>query len=64
MRFIICFLLVLFHGRVGLANPDFWVHEWPDTDFSKTEVPFVEILSGGPGKDGIPAPVTSKVYSY
>jgi len=55
MRFIICFLLVLLHGRVGLANPDFWVHEWPDTDFSKTEVPFVEILSGGPGKDGIPA---------
>ncbi len=38
------------------ANPDFWHHEWPQTDFSKTSVPaWTEIQSGGPGKDGIPA---------
>ena len=38
------------------ADPAFWSHEWPDTDFSKTTVPnWVEILSGGPSKDGIPA---------
>ncbi|WP_299353066.1 DUF3179 domain-containing protein [uncultured Shimia sp.] len=38
------------------ANPEFWKQEWPDTDFSKTTVPnWVEILSGGPPKDGIPA---------
>ncbi|MEP2530991.1 DUF3179 domain-containing protein [Shimia sp.] len=38
------------------ANPDFWKHEWPDTDFSRTTVDnWVEILSGGPPKDGIPA---------
>lgn len=36
------------------ANPEFWKHEWPDTDFSNTTVTnWVEILSGGPPKDGI-----------
>lgn len=38
------------------ASPEFWTHEWPDTDFEKTSVAnWVEILSGGPPKDGIPA---------
>ncbi|SFM27146.1 DUF3179 domain-containing protein [Shimia aestuarii] len=38
------------------ADPEFWKHEWPDTDFSRTSVEnWVEILSGGPPKDGIPA---------
>ncbi len=36
-------------------TPPFWDAEWPDTDFSKSSVSFVEILSGGPPKDGIPA---------
>jgi hypothetical protein len=32
------------------------VHEWPDTNFEKTNVAsWVETLSGGPSKDGIPA---------
>ncbi len=35
--------------------PPFWDAEWPETDFSKSSVSFVEILSGGPPKDGIPA---------
>lgn len=39
----------------ALANPDFWKHEWPQTDFTNTSVSFAEILSGGPPKDGIPA---------
>ncbi|MEO9898754.1 MAG: DUF3179 domain-containing protein [Paracoccaceae bacterium] len=43
-------------ASVGLADPTFWRHEWPDTDFSKTSVAnWVEVLSGGPPKDGIPA---------
>jgi len=29
--------------------------EWPRTDFTRCTVPLAEILSGGPGKDGIPA---------
>lgn len=38
------------------ANPDFWKHEWPETDFAKTTVSsWTEVLSGGPPKDGIPA---------
>ncbi len=32
-----------------------WRGEWPRTDFSKHTVPFGEIESGGPPKDGIPA---------
>ena len=38
------------------ANPEFWQYEWPNTDFTKTSVDsWIEILSGGPPKDGIPA---------
>jgi uncharacterized protein DUF3179 len=39
----------------ALANPERWQREWPNTDFAKTSVDFVEILSGGPPKDGIPS---------
>ncbi|MHA1127707.1 MAG: DUF3179 domain-containing protein [Alphaproteobacteria bacterium] len=28
---------------------------WPNTDFTKSSVDFAEIMSGGPGKDGIPS---------
>ncbi|MEM9902489.1 MAG: DUF3179 domain-containing protein [Pseudomonadota bacterium] len=38
------------------ADPSFWRHEWPDTDFTTTSIEnWAEILSGGPPKDGIPA---------
>jgi hypothetical protein len=37
------------------ADPVAWRHEWPQTDFSRHSVPFAEIFSGGPPKDGIPA---------
>ncbi|MEM9970980.1 MAG: DUF3179 domain-containing protein [Pseudomonadota bacterium] len=38
------------------ADPSFWKHEWPDTDFENTTIDnWVEIMSGGPPKDGIPA---------
>lgn len=43
-------------ANLGNANPEFWVHEWPETDFEQTSVAsWREILSGGPPKDGIPA---------
>jgi hypothetical protein len=32
-----------------------WRAEWPQTDFSRHSVPFEEIISGGPPKDGIPS---------
>lgn len=38
------------------ADPEFWQHEWPNTDFGTASVEsWVEILSGGPSRDGIPA---------
>jgi len=37
------------------ADPDFWKYEWPKTDFTNTSVEWIEVLSGGPPKDGIPA---------
>lgn len=38
------------------AEPAFWSYEWPDTDFTRTNIAsWTEIMSGGPGKDGIPA---------
>ena len=47
--------LTCFGGGVS-ASPEFWQYEWPRTDFETTSVDsWVEILSGGPPKDGIPA---------
>ncbi|SMX41936.1 DUF3179 domain-containing protein [Actibacterium lipolyticum] len=54
---IVSLILSLFLMTGGAnADPSFWKHEWPQTDFSRTSVEnWVEILSGGPAKDGIPA---------
>ena len=55
MRYLFCLLLCLC-GLPLWASPEFWRHEWPDTDFSRSSVQnWGEILSGGPPKDGIPA---------
>lgn len=38
------------------ADPNVWQHEFPKTDFTQTSMDnWAEILSGGPGRDGIPA---------
>ena len=53
LRFVFTLLLV---PTLLAADPSFWRHEWPNTDFSRTTIPnWVEIMSGGPRKDGIPA---------
>lgn len=57
MSFLRTFTVVtaLWSGAAS-ASPDFWKFEWPSTDFERTNVEsWVEILSGGPPKDGIPA---------
>ena len=42
--------------KSAAANPDVWKNRgWAKTDFSNASVPFNEILSGGPPKDGIPS---------
>ncbi|MBK0400845.1 DUF3179 domain-containing protein [Limibaculum sp. M0105] len=35
--------------------PAAWLREWPRTDFTRSEVAFDEIRSGGPPRDGIPS---------
>ena len=45
----------MFAAAPAIAQVAFWEHEWPNTDFEKTSVDFIEIMSGGPPKDGIPA---------
>ncbi|WP_342075420.1 DUF3179 domain-containing protein [Yoonia sp. SS1-5] len=43
-------------ASAALASPEFWKHEWSRTDFAITSVEsWLEILSGGPPRDGIPA---------
>lgn len=56
MRLIAAAALSLALSFPVSADPSFWKHEWPETDFSITSISnWVEILSGGPPKDGIPA---------
>lgn len=47
----------------AFAQSSGWTREWPNTDFSKKSVDFGEIMSGGPGKDGIPALASVEVVS-
>ncbi len=42
-------------AAIEQTPPPSWEQEWKGTDFTASIVPFHEILSGGPPKDGIPA---------
>jgi hypothetical protein len=42
-------------AAIAFANPEEWSREGWKTDFSKSAVPFDEIVSGGPPRDGIPS---------
>lgn len=55
MHSLFALILVLSTVSVAKADPSNWAREWPNTDFARSAVPFSEILSGGPPKDGIPA---------
>jgi len=48
-------IVVMLSTMMASAQVQFWQNEWPDTDFSKSNIDFIEIISGGPPKDGIPA---------
>ena len=55
MRFILLACALIWAGMAA-ADPAFWRHEWPKTDFGTTSVEsWGEIRSGGPPRDGIPA---------
>ncbi|WP_343115776.1 DUF3179 domain-containing protein [Ostreiculturibacter nitratireducens] len=53
-RFLLAAVFACF-GATALADPHSWAREFPLTDFSQADVPFDEIISGGPPRDGIPA---------
>ncbi|WP_420858698.1 DUF3179 domain-containing protein [Marivivens marinus] len=56
MRLPLLTLVLTFAAGLTTAEPQFWRHEWPNTDFTTTTVEsWTEVLSGGPPKDGIPA---------
>ena len=38
-----------------LSQFAFWQNEWPITDFENSSIDFIDVISGGPPKDGIPA---------
>ncbi|MEI4263912.1 DUF3179 domain-containing protein [Roseovarius sp. D0-M9] len=46
--------LALFAGQ-ATADARRFAAEWPQTDFNRTMIHLDEVISGGPGKDGIPA---------
>ena len=62
-RFIITLFASLFLANTAFAQFQSWDFEWPQTDFSKKSVDFNEIMSGGPGKDGIPAVLNPRFYA-
>ena len=55
IRFLAALAIALPTLAMAEEPPKSWTWAWPDTDFSKSSVPFAEIFSGGPPKDGIPA---------
>ena len=56
MRLVSHIIALFCFATMSVASPEFWSREWPNTDFERTSVEsWVEILSGGPPKDGIPA---------
>ena len=50
---LLCVFLV--SSSVSAQPAGLWQKSWPRTDFSNATVNLDDILSGGPGKDGIPA---------
>jgi hypothetical protein len=54
-RALAVFLALLATPTLAVDVPERWRDEWPATDFTNALVPFDEIRSGGPPKDGIPS---------
>lgn len=54
--------LLALPAAAAQAAPDAWQREFPKTDFTTHGVPFEEIMSGGPPRDGIP-PIDDPVFA-
>jgi hypothetical protein len=56
MRLIFYVFGKILSATAAFADPRFWQYEFLETDFSMTSLEsWLEIRSGGVGKDGIPA---------
>jgi hypothetical protein len=56
MRLIFYVFGIILSATISFADPRFWQYEFPETNFQKTSLEsWLEIRSGGVGKDGIPA---------
>ena len=56
MRLIFYVFGIILSATISFADPRFWRYEFPETNFQKTSLEsWLEIRSGGVGKDGIPA---------
>lgn len=60
--FSLCLFIIAVFFFIDTASADNnlmlarkWTKEWPRTDFTRSNIDFSEIISGGPPKDGIPA---------
>ncbi|RED11119.1 DUF3179 domain-containing protein [Pontivivens insulae] len=54
MKVLLCAAILLTLAFPALAQSQF-ARAWPETDFTRSNVPFDEIFSGGVPRDGIPA---------
>lgn len=55
MRLLFLITIIMLPWQSAGSMPLINKSEWPLTDFSKHAVPYSEIISGGPPKDGIPS---------
>ncbi|MEP4379516.1 MAG: DUF3179 domain-containing protein [Alphaproteobacteria bacterium] len=63
LMFLFAVAATAFAVPVAFADFDLWEKDWPRTDFSKRDVDLAEILSGGIGRDVIPAIDTPTIGS-
>ena len=54
MRIITAIIAICLAAPVW-ADPVLWRAEWPNTDFTQSEIEFDSVMDGGPPRDGIPA---------
>ncbi|MBA3447171.1 MAG: DUF3179 domain-containing protein [Pseudaminobacter sp.] len=55
IRALMLIAAIAVSAGTAIADPENWIREGWKTDFSKSSVPFDEMISGGPPRDGIPS---------
>ena len=52
---IFAYFCAIFLAMPVWADPARWQSEWPNTDFSQSDIDFADVFEGGPPRAGIPA---------